>query len=348
MITFGLSLNMKTKAAILVELNKPLVVEDIDIPVLYDGQVLVRVLASGICRSQLNEYGGLKGPDPYLPHLLGHEGAGIVEATTSSVKKVKAGDYVVMTWIKGQGQDVAGSQYRWGKKTVNSGAIATLTEYAVVAENRVVKISKAVPPAEASLLGCAVPTGSGMVLNTLNVKKGTSLAVFGVGGIGAAAILAAKFSGCSTIVGVDVSERKLEFASELGATHGCKSGQSAKEFIKRVGKMDYVIESSGRKEAMELAYTWVKDTGTLVIAGNLSKGQKVAIDPFDLIKGKRIVGTWGGETVPDRDIPQYSRAYLRGDIPLTKLITHRFALKDINPAFAMLNSGRAGRVIIEF
>ncbi len=339
---------MKTKAAILVELNKPLIVADIEIPALKDGQVLVRVLASGICRSQLNECQGFKGPDPYLPHLLGHEGAGIVEAITPSVKKVKVGDYVVMTWIKASGVDAGGAKYLWGNKTVNSGAITTLTQHAVVSENRLVKISKKIPPAEASLLGCALPTGAGMVFNTLKIQKKDSLAVFGVGGIGAAAILAAKLCGCQTIVGVDVSAMKLKFARHLGAVHVWDARKSIEEFKKTFARFDYAIESSGNKDAMELAYSVVCDTGTVVIAGNLSKGQKIAIDPFDLIKGKKIVGTWGGETVPDVDIPKYAKAYLNGRLSLKKLITHRFALKQINKALVILRSGRAGRIIIEF
>ena len=340
---------MRTKAAILVEQNQPLVIENIEIPALKNGQVLVRVLASGVCRSQLNEFEGRKGRDPYLPHLMGHEGAGIVEATTRGVKKVKPGDYVVLTWIKGKGMDVPAMQYRWGSKVVNSGAIATLTERAVVSENRLVKISKKIPPAEAALLGCAIPTGAGMVFNTLNVKKGSSLAVFGVGGIGASAILAAKMRGCEPLIGVDISKEKLKFARRLGATKllnaNKANGTLKKSFAEGV---DYAIESSGHKIAMEQAFDLIKDRGTLVIAGNLAKGDKISIDPFDLIKGKKILGTWGGETAPDRDLPKYARAYLNGQLPLSQLITHRFKLNDINQAFSILSSGQAGRIIIEF
>ncbi len=343
---------MKTKAAILLKQNQALVLDDIEIPILKNGQVLVRILASGICRSQLNEYQGLKGPDPYLPHLLGHEGAGIVEVTTPGVKKVKPGDYVVVTWIKGKGMEVAGTQYRWGERLVNSGALASLSEYAVISENRVVKISKKIMPAVAALLGCAIPTGGGMVFNTLNVKKGTSLAVFGVGGIGGAAILAARMSRCKTIIGVDVFESKLKFARDLGATHRINAReQDTSVMLKKnfPSGLDYAIESSGNYQAMEQAFSVIQDQGTLVIAGNLPKGQKIAIDPFDLIKGKRILGTWGGETVPDRDIPKYVRAYLSKKLLLEKLITHRFPFEKINQALSVLISGQAaGRIVIEF
>lgn len=343
---------MKTKAAILLKQNQALILDEIEIPVLKNGQVLVRMLASGICRSQLNEYQGLKGPDPYLPHLLGHEGAGIVEVTTQGVKKVKPGDYVVVTWIKGKGMEVAGTQYRWGKRMVNSGALATLSEYAVISENRVVKISKKIVPAVAALLGCAIPTGGGMVFNALNVKKGTSLVVFGVGGIGGAAILAARMGRCKTIIGVDVTESKLKFAWDLGATHRINArDEDTGAALKKISPygVDYAIESSGNYQAMEQAFGVIQDRGTLVIAGNLPRGQKIAIDPFDLIKGKRILGTWGGETVVDRDIPKYTRAYLSKKFPLEKLITHRFPFEKVNQALLVLLSGRAaGRIVIEF
>ena len=343
---------MKTKAAILYRLNEPLRIKEIEVPLLRRGQVLVRMSASGICRSQLNEIKGFKGSDSYLPHLMGHEGSGFVEALGKGVTKVRKGDFVVLSWIKGSGADVPSAQYRIGNLVINSGAVATLSEYSVVSENRLVRVSRKIPPDVAALLGCAVPTGAGMICNTLDAAKGKTIAVIGVGGIGAGAILAAKMRGCKRIIAVDVLREKLNFARRLGATGTVLcSGINFRNQIERLKKttpVDYAVECSGSKEAMELTFELIRDTGTAVIAGNLKKGTDISIDPFELVKGKKIIGTWGGATRLDRDIPFYARNYLSGKLDLQRMITHRFHLKDINKAFLVLQSSRAGRVIITF
>ena len=161
---------MKTKAAILFEINRPLCVEELVIPSLKAGQVLVRVFFSGVCHSQLNEVQGFKGEDKFLPHTLGHEGTGVVLDTGPQVKKVKKDDRVIMTWIRGQGMDVPSSVYqRVDGSNVNSGAISTFMNYAVVSENRLVPFSRDFPMDELSLLGCAIPTGAGMAINSMSV-----------------------------------------------------------------------------------------------------------------------------------------------------------------------------------
>ncbi|HOW36117.1 MAG TPA: zinc-binding dehydrogenase [Candidatus Omnitrophota bacterium] len=341
---------MKTKAAILYKLHSPLVIREVEIPPLSQGQVLVKVLASGLCRSQLNEIKGFKGPDRYLPHMMGHEGAGVVVATGKGVRKVKKNDYVVLSWIKGSGLDAAGTQYKAGNQIINSGAIATFCEHAVIAENRLTKIPKTIPPDKAALLGCAVATGAGIVLNTLNVSKGSTIAIFGAGGIGASAILAARLKGCSKIIAIDAQKEKISFAKKLGATHALIFRKDIDASVKAIvpGGVDYALEASGTKEGMEACFKAIRDKGTAVIAGNLRHDQEISINPFDLIKGKRIIGTWGGETVPDRDFPLFVRAYRAGKFPLGRLITHRFKFAQINKALATLEQGRAGRIIIRF
>ncbi len=344
---------MKTIAAVLQEINKPLIIEELTLSDLQAGQVLVKIAYSGICHSQLNEIQGLKGEDKFLPHTLGHEGSGIVEKIGPGVTKVVPGDHVVLTWIKGSGLDVMSSKYlRFDGSIINSGAISTFLTKAVISENRVVKIPEGVSLKEAALLGCAIPTGAGIVINTANVSSGKTIAVFGMGGIGLSALLAVKIKGASTIIAIDISEDRLKLASLLGATHTLNAKEeNVLEGILKItrGKgVDYAIESAGKKETMEMAFKSVRDTGGLcVVAGNLSYGQTIQIDPFDFIKGKRMIGTWGGETLPDRDIPMYANWVVSGKIDLKKLICRVYELRDINDAVNYMGQHAVGRVLIE-
>ncbi|MEI8064346.1 MAG: alcohol dehydrogenase catalytic domain-containing protein, partial [Verrucomicrobiota bacterium] len=175
---------MKTRAAILVESNKPLVVDEIDLPKLDVGQVLVRIHVSGICGAQLNEIAAIKGTDKFLPHLLGHEGGGMVEEVGPGVTQVKPGDRVCLHWRKGAGIHAQPAKYRWQNRVVNSGWVTTFSDYAIVSENRVTPIPPNAPFEIAALMGCAVTTALGLINNDAKVKIGQSVAVFGCGGVG--------------------------------------------------------------------------------------------------------------------------------------------------------------------
>ncbi len=314
---------MKTKAAVLYQTGKPLVIEELEVPQPQNGQVLVKVAFSGICHSQLNEIRGRKGVGKFLPHTLGHEGSGVIEDTGPGITKVKRGDRVVLSWIKGKGIDVPAATYFKDKSKINSGAISTFLEHALIAENRLVPIKKEMPLEAAALLGCAIPTGAGIVINTLQAKPGSSIVIFGAGGVGLSAILAAGLVKCNPIIAVDIYDHKLETAKEMGATHTINALKEdpVKAILSLTGGkgVDYSIEASGAKQAMEAAFLSIASTGTTVIAGNLERGEKIATDSFDLIKGKRIIGTWGGETKPDTDIPLYVEHYLSGKLKLDKL-----------------------------
>jgi S-(hydroxymethyl)glutathione dehydrogenase / alcohol dehydrogenase len=342
---------MKTRAAILWQLNKPLIIDDVQIPALKRGQILVKIYYSGLCRAQYNEMIGLKGPDRFLPHLLGHEASGVIVEIGAGVRKVKNGDYVCLSWIKGLGLDGINSAYLWRGHSVNAGAVTTFSDFAVVSENRVTRIPKAIPPKLAAIVGCAIVTGCGIMDNTLSVLRGSSLAVFGAGGIGSSVILGARRRGCKNIIAVDIGPAKLKFAKRVGATHTIDGTRKdvLKDIFAITGQgVDYAVDASGNKVAMETAFSSIKTKGGVcVIAGNLSKEEKISFHPFDLIQGKRIMGTWGGESKPDQDIPRYVRAYLRGTLPMDVLITHEYALENINQAFGVLVKGQAGRIVIK-
>ncbi len=343
-------IGLKTKGAVLYETGGDLIIEDLIIPPLKDGQVLVKILCSGICRSQVHEIKAHKGPDNFLPHLLGHEAVGVVEKVGNAVKKVSIGDYVVLTWIKGKGSDVPSSVYTTSSGVkVNSGAITTFNYHSVVSENRLVKISREVPINIAPLFGCAIPTGVGMIQNQLKVKKGQSIAVFGVGGIGSAALLGAVASGAHPIIAVDINDHKLELAKELGATHVINSNDDVYKIIREITDdegVDYSVDCSGKVNIIELAFSVIKDSGITVVAGNPAKGETIRIAPFDLIRGKRIIGSWGGSTDPDVDIPRYVDQYLSGILRADLLKTTSFPLEKINEALRTFKSGDFSRVLL--
>lgn len=344
---------MKTKAAILENIDKPLKFIELEIPELVPGQVLVQVNYSGICQSQINEWRGKKGHDPYLPHTLGHEGTGKVLEISEGVTRVKPGDTVVMTWIKTEGCNVPGCTYKDSSgRVINSGAISTFMEKTVVSENRLVPVSdKDISLDIAALLGCAILTGSGMVLNELKPEAGSSIAIWGIGGIGACAVMAATALRCNPVIAIDIKENKLKLAKELGATNLINGNDlpvdKILELTNGIG-VDYGIESAGNIKVMEMGVAATKKSGgKFVIAGNVSQGSKIQIDPFDLIAGKKISGSWGGAANPAEDIPKYIQWYKDGKLPMETLITHRFPLDKINDAFSLLESGDAGRILIE-
>jgi S-(hydroxymethyl)glutathione dehydrogenase/alcohol dehydrogenase len=341
---------MRTKAALLVQQNYPLEFAELEIPALKKGQVLVRIHFSGLCHSQLNEWKGIKGPDPYLPHTLGHEGSGIVLEIGEGVTKVKPGDHVVLSWIKGTGQDVSGAEYRWNNKMVHSGAISTFMEKAVISENRLIPIPKEFSLKEAALLGCAIPTGAGVVFNEMQLKAGQSIAIFGVGGVGACALLAASHVKAHPIIAIDVQDKKLERAQQMGATHvvhALKENPPQRiDAILNGQGVDFALECAGKKDVMEMAFESIRASGCCVLAGNIPKGEQIHIDPFELIKGKKIIGTWGGKSLIDHDVVRFADIFFKKPEALRLLISHEVPLSGINELMQALDQGKVGRGLI--
>jgi len=343
--------SQQTQAAVLFEAGKPLRVLELSIPALRPGQVLVDVAYSGVCHSQINEVRGLRGPDRYLPHTLGHEGSGTVVASGEGVTKVKPGDRVVLSWLKGTGADVPNTGYESTEGSINSGAISTFMRRTVTCENRVTVIPDSMPLKLAALLGCAIPTGAGVVFNTSGLAHGESIAVFGAGGIGQSAIMAAASIGAGPIIAVDVVAEKLARARDLGATHTVNAAEADPVAAIRSltgGKGVRVsFECAGRVDAMEAAFDSAMPGGGLcIVAGNPPQGQTMRINPFGLIGGRRLVGTWGGESRPDIDIPRYVDMFMNGRLPLRRLGTKEYPLDEINQALDALESGHLVRAMI--
>ena len=339
------------RAAVLRGLGQRLEIEELQFPVLGPGQVLVEVAFSGVCRSQLMEVRGGRGSDPWLPHLLGHEGAGTVIEVGDSVTKVAVGDQVIMTWIRGDGADAKGTTYLGVDGPVNAGPVTTFGTHAVVAENRLVRLPDGVPLDVAVLFGCALPTGAGMILNELRPEPRSSLAVFGLGGIGLSAVMASCFYECHPVIAVDVSEAKLEMARAFGASHVINASlQDPVAGIRQLSGgrgVDCSVEAAGSTLTIEQAFASVhKHGGRCLFASHPESGNVIRLDPHDLISGKSIAGSWGGGSHPDVDVPKLATLYRDGRLPLERLITRRYSLEDVNQALDDIETGRVFRPLL--
>ena len=340
-------------AAILVKNNVPLIVDNISLPgQLSFGQVLVQVHYSGICGSQLNEIDGVKGPDKFFPHLLGHEGSGIVQDIGHGVKTVKKGDYVVLHWRPSNGIQSETPTYQWGAQKVNAGWITTFNEYAIISENRLTPIPKDFDLKLASLFGCAVTSAFGVINNDAQVKIGQSVAVFGTGGVGLNIVQAASLVSAHPIIGVDIYDSKLEMAKQFGATDCFNSltisnlEKAIYEAVNPLGA-DVVIDTTGNTKVIELAYKLTHPDGKTILVGVPKKDDNISIYSLPLHFNKVLKGSHGGSAKPHIDIPRYIRLYNAKKIHLDGLITHEFNLDQINQAIELMRSGKTGRCVIK-
>jgi S-(hydroxymethyl)glutathione dehydrogenase/alcohol dehydrogenase len=347
-----MSLPKSTKAAVLTALLQPLQLMDVTLPkVLAAGQVLVKVLYSGICGSQLGEIDGAKGEDKWLPHLLGHEASGEVLSTGPGVRGVKTGDSVVLHWRKGPGIDAETPHLTSGAQKINCGAVTTFSQYTIVSENRVTRIPAESDMQLAALFGCAVTTGFGVIENNARVRIGESVVVFGAGGIGLNIIQAAALVGAWPIIAVDRHGNKEALARELGATHFIDSSthDADAEIAKLLPEgVDAFIDNTGQPSIIELGYRLSKAQGRVTLVGVPRKGSNINIYSLPLHFGKSLSGSHGGNAEPATDIPRYQRLLAAGRIHLAPLVTEIFALDEINTAIERMRSGAIiGRCLVD-
>src|SRR5581483_1621292 len=339
------------KAAILAQSRAPLIIDDIALPeTIGVGQVLVKVLYSTICGAQLNEIAAAKGPDKFLPHLLGHEASARVLEIGPGVTTVKPDDTVVLHWRPSAGIQCQPPAYTWNGKKLNAGWVTTFNDHAVISENRMTVIAPDYDLRNAPLLGCAVTTAAGVINNDAKVKIGESVVIFGVGGVGLNVVQFAQLAGAYPIVAVDLVDSKLAMAKERGATHCINSSGVADlegEIRKIVGQQgpDKVIETTGVKSVIELAYDLTHADGTCVLVG--VPNEKVTIYTLPIHFNKVLTGSHGGDAVPQVDIPRLIRLNQAGRLSFDGIITHEFPLEEINTALDVVRSGAAGRVVLK-
>jgi S-(hydroxymethyl)glutathione dehydrogenase/alcohol dehydrogenase len=344
-------MDVKTaKAAILVESRRPLVIDEIGLPdSLTFLQVLVKVHTSSICGAQINEIDAVKGPDKFLPHLLGHEALASVVETGPGVTSCKRDDLVVMHWRPGKGMQSPTPAYSWNGRKVNAGWVTTFNEYAVVAENRLTPVPASIDRRTAPLLGCAVTTALGVINNDAQVAIGESVAVFGVGGVGLNVVQFAALVGAWPVIAVDRLDNKLAMARRFGATHAVNSAEEP-DLAARIREIagpdgvDKVIETTGVKGLIELGYDLTARKGRCILVG--VPREKVEISTLPLHFEKVLKGSEGGQCQPARDIPRLLRLAEAGRIDFEGIVTDEFPLYRINDALDLMRSGKSGRILL--
>jgi S-(hydroxymethyl)glutathione dehydrogenase/alcohol dehydrogenase len=337
------------KAAVLVETKQPLQILQLMIPAVGPDQILIKIKYAGICGSQLMEVDGMRGPDNWLPHALGHEAVGIVTEIGSMVEGFIIGEKVILSWLADRNIQIQGSAYTTvDGAQINAGPVNTFSEMALVHKSRVHKVSGNFSDQFLPLFGCALLTGVGMVLSNFVPNKHKKVLVIGFGGIGSAAAIALEIFPGTEIFIMDTSPDRLKAARELGFVNTLLiNPELEKSFPDGFYEFDFCIESAGKTKTIELGIALIKDSGTLVFASHPPIGDKIEIDPYDLIKGKRIIGTWGGDLLPENSVEQVSAHISKSKLPLNLLIGQIFSLNQINEAIEYLRRSNKGRPIID-
>ncbi len=359
----------QVRAALLEAAGKRTVIAKLDLNEPRAGEVRVRMLASGVCHSDLHvRDGDWERPTPIV---MGHEGAGVVEAVGPGVNKPRVGQTVALSWLISCGvcracilgrvwacSDSPSFRHRLldGESAFRGAlsycAIGTMAEAAVVPAAAAIPIPDGLDPAAAALIGCCVATGVGAVTKTARIPPGSSVAVIGLGGVGLSCVMGAALAGASPIVAIDRVEAKVELARSLGATHGLVAGDDAGATIGALrdltdGGPDYVFEAIGRTSTIELAIAALPLGGTAVLVGLTALGERAAFDVYPLVDGsRRILGSNYGFADPPIDFPRYAKLALEGRLPIERLVDRRLRLDEVEDAFAAMRRGEYTRQVI--
>jgi S-(hydroxymethyl)glutathione dehydrogenase / alcohol dehydrogenase len=367
---------IKSRAAVAWEAGKPMSIEEVIVAPPKAGEVLVRLVATGVCHTDAYTWSGAD-PEGVFPSILGHEGGGIVEEIGPGVTSVAVGDHVIPLYTpecgeckfctsgktnlcqairatQGKGLMPDGtSRFSIGERTIfHYMGTSTFSEYTVLPEIAVAVINKEAPLEKVCLLGCGVTTGIGAVLNTAKVEAGATVAIFGLGGIGLSAVIGARMANAGRIIGVDVNPSKFEMAKALGATD-CVNPLDHAAPIQEViveltnGGVDYSFECIGNVKVMRSALECChKGWGESVIIGVAGAGEEISTRPFQLVTGRVWRGSAFGGVKGRSQLPGYVERYLRGEIPMDDFITHRMGLEDINTAFDLMHEGKSIRSVV--
>jgi Zn-dependent alcohol dehydrogenase len=359
---------MKTRAAIYIEHEKPLIIDEVEVPELGPDDLYVQNIAAGVCHSQLHQ---IHNPRQNKPVVLGHEGTGVVTGTGKNVNYVKEGDRVMVGWMpRNPGREARPRQpafiYRGQEAQSGGGNTSSWADTTCIHEQFVTKLEEGVDPIATSIIGCAVMTGAGAALNTVGVNAGKSVAVFGVGGVGLSTVAACSIAGCYPIIVVDLRDDKLEFARQFGATHFVNATKldpvppgpfgpvdpvvaKLRELTGGEG-VEYSFDAIGAPKTLEQFWQPVRVGGPGRHGGTACLiGVPTGPIPFAFgVRNRYLTGDLGGASNPEKDFPMYVRWYREGRFPLDKLVSRRYKLEQINEALSDLERGEiAGRAVIE-
>ena len=369
---------IKSRAAVAFAAGKPLEIVEVDVAPPKAGEVLVRIVASGVCHTDAFTLSG-DDPEGIFPAILGHEGGGVVEAIGEGVTSLAIGDHVIPLYTaecreckfcrsgktnlcqavratQGKGLMPDGTtrfSYK-GEPIYHYMGTSTFSEYTVLPEISLAKIPKEAPLEKVCLLGCGVTTGIGAVLNTAKVEEGATVAIFGLGGIGLAAIIGAAMAKASRIIAIDINPGKFDIARELGATDFVNPRDHDKPIQEVIvdmtdGGVDYSFECVGNVQLMRAALECAhKGWGESVIIGVAGAGQEISTRPFQLVTGRVWRGSAFGGVKGRTELPGYVEKSQTGEIPLDTFITHTMGLEDINKAFDLMHEGKSIRTVIHF
>lgn len=369
---------IKSRAAVAWGPKQPLVLEEVDVMLPKKGEVLIKVVASGVCHTDAFTLSG-EDPEGIFPCILGHEGGGIVEQVGEGVTSVAVGDHVIPLYTpecgeckfclsgktnlcqqiretqgKGLMPDGTTRFYKDGQPIYHYMGCSTFSEYTVLPEISLAKVNKKAPLEEVCLLGCGVTTGMGAVMNTAKVEEGATVAVFGLGGIGLSAVIGATMAKASRIIAIDINESKFDLARKLGATD-CINPKNYDKPIQEViveltdGGVDYSFECIGNVDVMRSALECChKGWGESVIIGVAGSGQEISTRPFQLVTGRVWRGTAFGGVKGRSELPDIVERYLDGEFKLDDFITHTMGLDKINESFDLMHSGESIRSVIHF
>ena len=360
------------RAAVLYGPGEPLVVEELTLDAPKAGEVSIRMAASGVCRS---DWHAVRGVHPHaVPIVLGHEGSAVVEEIGAGVEGLAPGDHVVLSWLPycGQCRRCAGghparcerldvfdegfladgtTRFSKGDLRIKHNVPSSFAERSVVPANTAIKVDPEIPLDQVALLGCAVMTGVGAVLNTARVRPSDPVVVIGCGGVGLSVVQGARIAGASPIVAVDVVLEKLELARELGATDPVLSGEDVEQRIRDAlgGGAAFAFEALGRPETIELAMRVTEPGGTAVLVGMAAPEARVPLDALTMVYQERsVTGSWYGSCVPPRDFPLLADLVRRGELQLEPMIGRTVALEQINDALALFERGEERRTVIRY
>jgi S-(hydroxymethyl)glutathione dehydrogenase / alcohol dehydrogenase len=337
------------KAAILEKINEPLVLGDVELTDLQIGQVLVRVLVSGLCGAQLQEIRGEKGNAKFVPHLLGHEGCGIVEATGPGVTRVKKGDKVILHWRKGEGIESPFPTYVYKGKPFSSGKVTTLSEYTIASENRLTPVSHDTPDELCALLGCGLSTALGTINNDAKIKFGETVLIIGCGGVGINLIQGASLAGAGDIYAVDISEEKRALVEKFNAIYFNIDNNNF-NLLDSIKNIDCIIDTTGHMDLITAVLPNLSERGRIIIISQPKLNSSITFTKpsnFFLGEGQTISSTQGGKINPSTDFSRFIKLYQSGKLNISNLITHTLSLDEINIAVELLKAGKAGRILIK-